>query len=77
MVSEEVSCHFVFINDLYSALNILNELYEIHSQLELTQLLVKLFNLELKNDDPINLAFEIKSTIHDIDVYFKKMEGNQ
>jgi len=66
-VSEEVSCHFVSINDSYSALNILNDLYEIHSELELMQPLVKLFNLELKNDDHMDSTSKIKFTIHNID----------
>jgi hypothetical protein len=29
--------------------------------------MVKLFNLELKNDDPMALSFEIKAIMHDID----------
>jgi hypothetical protein len=66
-ISEEVSCHIVSINDSYSYLKRLNDLYETHIELELVQLLVKLFNLELKNDDPMDLDFEIKVIIHDID----------
>jgi hypothetical protein len=67
MVSEEVSHHIISIKDSYGALNKLKDLYDSHSKLELIQLLVKLFNLELKNDDPMALASEIKAIMHDID----------
>lgn len=66
-VRKEVSCHIVSINVSYIVLEILNNLYDIHSELELIQLLVKLFDLELKNDDHMALAFEIKSIMHEID----------
>jgi hypothetical protein len=66
-LSEEVSFHIISINDSYSALNILNDLYDTHSELELIQLLVKLFNLELKNDELMSLSFEIKAIMHDIE----------
>jgi hypothetical protein len=55
-VSEEVSHHIASINDSYGALKRLNDLYDTHSELELIQLMLKLFNLELKNDDPMDLA---------------------
>jgi hypothetical protein len=67
-ISEEASCHIVSINDSYSALNKLKDLYDSHLDLELIQLMVNLFNLELKNDDSITLDFEIKAIMHDIDV---------
>jgi hypothetical protein len=56
IVSEGVSHHIASINDSYSALNKLNYLYDTHFELELIQLMVKLFNLELKNDDPMALT---------------------
>jgi hypothetical protein len=55
-LSEEVSCHIAYINDSYSSLKRLNDLYDTHFELELIQLMAKLFNLELKNDDPMDLA---------------------
>jgi len=42
-------------------------LYVSHSKLELIQLLVKLFNLELKDDDPMELVQKIKAIMHVID----------
>jgi hypothetical protein len=45
----------------------LNELYDTHSEPELIQLILKLFNLELKNDEPMAIASEIKSIMHDIE----------
>jgi hypothetical protein len=65
-VSEEVSHHIVSINDSYIALYKLKDLYDSHSELEIIQSLVNIFNLELKNDDPMALASEIKSIMHDI-----------
>jgi hypothetical protein len=73
-VSEEVSHHIASINDSYSALKRLNDLYDTHSELELIQLMVKLFNLELKNDDPMDLASEIKAIMHDIEATGVKID---
>jgi hypothetical protein len=56
IVSEEVSCHIVYVSDSYGALKRLNELYDTHSDLELIQLILKLFNLKLKNDDHMYLS---------------------
>jgi hypothetical protein len=66
MVSEEVIHIIVSISDSYGSLKILNELYDTHSELELIQLMLNLFNLELKNDDPMDLTSEIKYIVHDI-----------
>jgi hypothetical protein len=74
MVSEEVSCHIISIKDSYGALNKLKDLYDSHSELELIQLLVKLFNLKLMNDDPMDLASEIKAIMHCIDATVVKIE---
>jgi hypothetical protein len=63
--SEEVSHHIVSINDSYGALKKLKDSYDSHSKLELVQVLVKRFNLELKNDDPMALASKIKAIMHD------------
>jgi len=45
----------------------LKDFYDFHSELEIIQLLMKLFNLELKDNDPMKLASEIKSLCHDIE----------
>jgi hypothetical protein len=74
IASEEVSHHIVSINDSYSPLKELKDLYDTHSELELIQLLVKLFNLELKNDYPMALAFDIKAMMHDIDATGVKID---
>ena len=37
-----------------------------HSELEVVQLMIKLLKLELKNDDPLALASEVRSIMHDI-----------
>jgi hypothetical protein len=66
-ITEEVIHHMDSINDSYSSLNILNEMYNTHSECEIIQLMVKLFNLELKSDNPMSLASKIESIMHDID----------
>jgi hypothetical protein len=66
-LSEEVSHHIASINDSYCTLKRLNDMYDTHSKLELIQMMVNLFNLELKNDVPIDLASNIKDIMHDID----------
>ena len=58
-VSEEVSRHLVSSKSDWEALKKLKDLYDSHSELEIIQLLMKLFNLELKDNDPIKLASEI------------------
>jgi hypothetical protein len=73
-ISEEVSCHVIPIKESYGALKKLKELYDSHSKLEVIQVLVKLFNPELKNDDPMALASEIKSTMLDIDAIGVKID---
>jgi hypothetical protein len=55
-VSEDVSRHIASISDSYGALKRFNEWYDTHSELEFIQIMLKLFNLELKNDDPMGLA---------------------
>ena len=58
-ISEEVSYHLVSIKDSYGALNKLKDIYDSHSELDIIQLLMKLFNIELKYDDPMDLASKI------------------
>jgi hypothetical protein len=66
IVSEEVRHDIVSINELYGSSNNLKDLYDSHEELELIQLLVNIFNLELNNDDPMALASKIKAIMHDI-----------
>jgi hypothetical protein len=73
-VSEEVSHHIKSIKYSWGALKKLKYLYDSHSKLELIQLLLKLFNLELKDNDPMALASKIKSIMHDIDVTGVKID---
>ena len=42
-------------------------MYDSHYEVEIIQLLMSLFNLELKGNDPIKLTFEIRDICHDID----------
>ena len=75
LVSEEVSCHIISIKDSYGALKKLKEgLFDSHSQLEIIQLLMKLFNIELKDNDLMALASEIKAISDDIDATSVKVD---
>eukprot|EP00253_Pinus_taeda_P017818 PITA_17818 len=65
-VNEEVSCHISSYSTAFEALQKLKELYDSHSALEVVQLMIKLFILELQNNDPLALASEVKSIMHDI-----------
>ena len=65
-VNEYVSRHITRFSNAYEALSKLKKLYDSHSELEIVQLMIKLFNLELKNDDPLALASEVISIMHDI-----------
>lgn len=66
IVSEEMSHHIVHIYDFYGDLRKLKDLYDSNSKSKLVQLLVNLFMLELKDDNPMGLAFELKTILHDI-----------
>ena len=65
-VNEEVSHHITPFLNAYEALSKLKELYDSHSELEIVQLMIKMFSLELKNDDPLALASKVRSIMHDI-----------
>ena len=65
-INEEVSRHITPFSNSYGSLKKLKELYDSHSELEFVQLMIKLFSFELKNDDPLALASEIRSIMHDI-----------
>eukprot|EP00253_Pinus_taeda_P024998 PITA_24998 len=65
-VNEEVSRHISSYSTAFEALQKLKELYDSHSALEVVQLMIKLFTFELQNNDPLALASEVKSRMHDI-----------
>eukprot|EP00253_Pinus_taeda_P016478 PITA_16478 len=65
-VSEEVSRHISPFSNAFEALQKLKELYDSHYALEVVQLMIKLFTLELQNNDPLSLASEVKSIMHDM-----------
>ena len=67
-VNEKVSRHISPFSNSFEALQKLKELYDSHSTLEVVQLMIKLFTLELQNDDPLAFASEVKSIMHDIKV---------
>jgi len=63
-----VSRHISPFSNAFEALQKLKELYDSHSALKVVQLIIKLFSLELQNDDPLALASEVKSIMHDMKV---------
>lgn len=67
-VNEEVSRHISPFSNAFEALQKLKELYDSHSTLEVVPLMIKLFSLELQNDNPLAVASEVKSIMHDIKV---------
>ena len=66
-VTEEVSRHILSNTTTFIALKKLKYFYDSHLELGIIQLLMKLFNLELKENDPMKLASEIKAIFHDIE----------
>jgi hypothetical protein len=58
----------MYKKNYWGALKNWKDLYDSHLELEIIELQLKLFNLELKDNDPMDLAYEIKSIMHDIDV---------
>jgi len=67
-INEEEICHISPFSKVFEALQKLKEIYDSHFGLEVIQLMIKLFTLELQNDDPLALASEVKSIMHDIKV---------
>eukprot|EP00253_Pinus_taeda_P013777 PITA_13777 len=65
-VNKEVSRHISSYSTAFEALQKMKELYDSHSALEVVQLMIKLFTLELQNNDPLSLASEVKSIMHAI-----------
>lgn len=58
-INEEVKRHISSLDDAWYALKKLRELYDSHSEFELIQLQLKLFNLTLKDNDPMMLFSKI------------------
>lgn len=71
---EEVIKYIIFCSTALEALKKLKELYDSHSELEIIQLLLKLFNLEMKDNDPLKSASEIKTSFHDIEAIGIKVD---
>jgi len=67
-INEEVNRHISPFSNASEALQKFKELYDSHFELEFVQLMIKLFILELQNDDPLALALEVRSIMHDIKV---------
>eukprot|EP00253_Pinus_taeda_P028890 PITA_28890 len=65
-VNEEVSHHISPLSTAFEAFQKLKELYDSHCTLEVVKLMIKVFTLELQNNDPLALASEVKSIMHDI-----------
>jgi len=65
-INEQVSHHISSFSTVFEVLQKLKELYDSHSTLEVVQLMIKLFTLKLQNNDPLALASEVKSIMHDI-----------
>lgn len=65
-MTEEVSKYIVPCGATFEALKRLKELYDSHSELKIIQLLLKLFNLEMKDNDPLKSSCEVKFIFHDI-----------
>ena len=41
-------------------------MYDSHSEMEVIKLMLKLFNLEVKDNDPMLVAYEIRTIMHKI-----------
>lgn len=72
--NEEVTCRIAPFTNVFSALKKLKEVSDSHTQLEVVQLMIKLFNLELKDDDSLALASEIRAIMHDGEATSVKMD---
>jgi hypothetical protein len=66
-VIEEVSKDILSGTTVFKALEKLKDIYDSHLELEIIQLLMKLFSLELRDNNPMKLSSKIKSLFHDID----------
>ena len=73
-VSEEVSRYITQSKTTYYAIEKIKEIYDSHSELEIIQLLLKLFNLEMSDNDPLKLSSEIKAINHEIECIRVKVD---
>jgi len=65
-VDEEVSFHISPFSNAFESLQKLRKLYDSHTELKVVQLMIKLFNIEFKNDDHLALALEVRCIMNDI-----------
>lgn len=73
-MNEDVNRQINSIVVAWNYLEKLKDLFESYSKLELIQLQLKLFNLVLKDDDPMLLILEIQVIMHDIDSIGEKIK---
>ena len=59
IVSEEVSQQILLAKSYFETLKTLKDLYDSHSEMEIIKLMLKLFSLEVKDNDPMLFASEI------------------
>ena len=65
-ISEDVSQHVFPAKSCFGELKALKDLYGSHYEMEIIQLILKLFNLELKYNDLMLVAFDIIEIMHKI-----------
>ena len=65
-VSEEVSQHIFPTKSFFEAFKRLKYFYDSHFEMEIIQLMLKLFSLEVKDNDPILVGSEIREFMHKI-----------
>ena len=73
-ITEEVGRHIISCKSAFAVLKKMKYLYDSHLELQIIQLLMKLFNLEMKDNDPLNLASEIRILFHDIEATSVKVD---
>jgi len=73
-MNEEVSHYIMAFSHAFESIKKLKDLYDSHSHLQVVQLMIKLFNLELKDDDPLALDSEIRAIMHDIEAIGVKID---
>ena len=65
-VSEEVSQHIFPAKSRFQALKTLKDLYDSHSEMDIIQLMLKLFSLEVNNNDSMLVSYKIRAIMHKI-----------
>ena len=71
-VNEEASQHILPNKSCFEAIKTLKGLYDSHSEMEVIHLMLKLFILEVKDNDPMLVASEIRATMHKIQAFGMK-----